>query len=73
MRVSPVWKLYKRLKRRAGSVNRNGHLGISLRVKPLEESDEELDILAFGGFSFVFGSSFCSGVKFLLVLRTEGT
>lgn len=50
LRVLPVWKLYKRLKRRTGGVNRNGHLGISLRVKPLEESVEALDILAFGGF-----------------------
>ena len=49
----PVWKLYKRLKRRTGGINRNGHLGISLRVKPSEESDEDFGILAFGGFSFL--------------------
>ena len=51
----PVWKLYKRLKRRTGGVNRNGHLAISLRVKPLEESDESLATLAFGAFPLLFG------------------
>ena len=62
LRVLPVWKLYKRLKRRIGGVNRNGHLGISLRVKPLEESEEALGtILAFGAFSFPD------------ILRAEGT
>lgn len=54
LRVLPVWKLFKRLKRRTGGVNRNGHLGISLRVRPVEETNEmgsALGILAFGGFS----------------------
>ena len=61
----PVWKLYKRLKRKTGGVNRNGHLGISLRVKPLEESDEALGTLAFGAFSFF--------TRFPVVFRVEGT
>ena len=53
LRVLPVSKLYKRLKRRVGGVNRNGHLGISLRVRPPEERDEAgsaFGILGFGGF-----------------------
>ena len=34
LRVLPSWKFYKRLKRKVGGVNRNGHLGIQLRVRP---------------------------------------
>ncbi|KAF8182098.1 hypothetical protein BJ912DRAFT_1061917 [Pholiota molesta] len=31
LRVLPAWKLYKRLKRRTGGINRNGKLSIQLR------------------------------------------
>lgn len=65
LRVLPVWTLYKRLKRRTGGVNRNGHLGISLRVKPLEESDDALGILAFRGFSFLVSSFNVNNATFL--------
>jgi autophagy-related protein 13 len=71
LRILPVWKLYKKLKRRTTGVNRNGHLAISLRVKPSEETDQAddaLSILAFGGCSFFYRSM----VKFPLVWRTEG-
>ena len=58
LRVLPVWKLYKRLKRRTGGINRNGHLAISLRVRPLQETNQ-VAILSFGGLS-LFSSCPCS-------------
>jgi len=58
LRVLPVWNIYRRLKRRTGGVNRNGHLGISLRVRPLEDTDEVLGILGFGEFFIVFCALF---------------
>ena len=70
LRILPVWKLYKRLKRRTGGLNRNGHLGITLRVKPSDETHEAgsaVGILGFG--EFLSRGSVCffqSMVKFYL-------
>ncbi|PPQ78451.1 hypothetical protein CVT25_011846 [Psilocybe cyanescens] len=47
LRVLPAWKFYKRLKRKVGGVNRNGHLGIRLRVRPNGESENDTRILGF--------------------------
>jgi hypothetical protein len=45
----PAWKLYKRLKRRTGGINRNGKLSIQLRVRPQgEDANDEGDVLKFG-------------------------
>ena len=46
LRVLPSWKFYKRLKRKIGGVNRNGHLGIQLRVRGGTGTDKS--ILGFG-------------------------
>jgi autophagy-related protein 13 len=49
LRVLPSWKFYKRLKRKVGGVNRNGHLGIQLRVRPSGGGVEtDRSILGFG-------------------------
>ena len=47
LRVLPLWKFYKRLKKRR--VDRNGHLGIQLRVRPSGGGMEmDKSILGFG-------------------------
>jgi len=46
LRILPAWKFYKRLRRRTGGVNRNGNLGIKLRVKPL--NDDDAGVFNFG-------------------------
>jgi hypothetical protein len=49
LRILPAWKLYKRLKRRTGGINRNGKLSIQLRVRPQgEDANDERDVLKFG-------------------------
>ncbi|KDR79468.1 hypothetical protein GALMADRAFT_243561 [Galerina marginata CBS 339.88] len=48
LRVLPAWKFYKRLKRKTGGVNRNGHLGITLRVRSSGDSETDRNILGFG-------------------------
>uniref|UniRef100_A0A8H7XL66 Autophagy-related protein 13 n=1 Tax=Psilocybe cubensis TaxID=181762 RepID=A0A8H7XL66_PSICU len=47
LRVLPVWKFYKRLKRKVGGINRNGHLGIKVRVRPHGEDENDTRILGF--------------------------
>ncbi|KAF8964482.1 autophagy-related protein 13 [Flammula alnicola] len=48
LRVLPAWKFYKRLKRKIGGVNRNGNLGIELRVRSHGDEDADWNILGFG-------------------------
>jgi autophagy-related protein 13 len=48
LRVLPSWKFYKRLKRKIGGVNRNGHLGIQLRVRSCGSTETDRNILGFG-------------------------
>lgn len=50
LRVLPVWKLYKRLKRRTGGVVRNGNLGIQLRVRSISDSENDDSIMQFREF-----------------------
>lgn len=47
LRILPAWKFYKRLRRKAAGMNRNGNLGIQLRIKPLTEDANESRILEF--------------------------
>jgi autophagy-related protein 13 len=53
LRILPAWRLHKRLRRRTGGGNRNGSLGIRLRVRGLgmDEGDSiavDESILGFG-------------------------
>ena len=53
LRILPAWRLYKRLRRRTGGGNRNGSLGIRLRVRGLGIDDGDSmavdeSVLGFG-------------------------
>ncbi len=50
LRILPAWKFYKRLRRKVAGVNRNGNLGIQLRIRPLTEDVNESRILEFSKF-----------------------
>ncbi|PPQ67199.1 hypothetical protein CVT24_011270 [Panaeolus cyanescens] len=45
LRLLPTWKLYQRLRRKMGGINRNANFGIQLRVRSYSGKD---DILSFG-------------------------
>ncbi|KAF8652150.1 hypothetical protein AX16_004536 [Volvariella volvacea WC 439] len=47
LRILPAWSMHKRIKRRTGGPNRNGHLSIKLRVLTGSEDDSVGSLLGF--------------------------
>jgi autophagy-related protein 13 len=48
LRILPAWKTFKRLRRRVSGGNRNGSLGIELRVRGAQDDSDSVLVLGFG-------------------------